>query len=143
MHASIRARRCARSFGNACGRYAHCTATRYKYSAESADALSRKRAAESREGVDLTEDEMGLLVECVREGILKGQSIHHIFQTYDLPVCERTFYRYVEEEKVPILSIELAKKVKYKKRRMYLSIKNSTFRYAGFRHFASECRRGC
>lgn len=115
---------------NACGRYAHCTATRYKYSAETADALSRKRATESREGADLTEDEMALLVECVREGILKGQSIHHIFQTYDLPVCERTFYRYVEEEKVPILSIELAKKVKYKKRKRHKAVHEGGF-YAG------------
>lgn len=48
---------------------------------------------------------------------LKGQSVHHIFESNDLPVAERPFYRYVEDEKVPILSIELVKKVKYKKRK--------------------------
>ena len=115
---------------NACGRYAHCTITRYKYSAESADATARRRATESRAGIDLTEDEMSLLIEYVREGILKGQSIHHIFETYDLPVCERTFYRYVEEEKVPILSIELAKKVRYKKRKKKKAVHEGGF-YAG------------
>ena len=115
---------------NACGRYAHCTVTRYKYSAESADAAARRRATESREGVDLTEEEMSLLIECVREGIRKGQSIHHIFETRDLPVCERTFYRYVEEEKVQILSIELAKKVRYKKRKERKAVHENGF-YAG------------
>lgn len=39
---------------NACGRYAHCTITRYKYSAESADATACRRATESRAGIDLT-----------------------------------------------------------------------------------------
>lgn len=81
-------------------------------------------------GVDLTEDEMPLLVECVREGIRKGQSIHHIFETHDLPVCERTFYRYVEEEKVPILPIELAKKVRYRKRKRKKAVHEGGF-YAG------------
>ncbi len=102
---------------NACGRFAHCTLSRYKYSAETADAAARHRATQSREGIDLTEDEMSLLVETVREGILKGQSVHHIFESNDLPASERSFYRYVENESVPILSIELAKKVRYKKRK--------------------------
>ncbi len=115
---------------NACGRYATCSLQRFKYSAESADALARRRSRESREGVDLTEDEMAHLVETVREGLLKGQSIHHIFECNDLPVCERTFYRYVEDEKVPILSIELAKKVKYKKRRKAKAVHGGGF-YAG------------
>ena len=115
---------------NACGRYATCSLQRFKYSAESADALARRRSRESREGVDLTEEEMATLVGTVREGLLKGQSVHHIFESNELPVCERTFYRYVEDEKVPILSIELAKKVKYKKRRRAKAVHEGGF-YAG------------
>jgi IS30 family transposase len=102
---------------NACARYNACTLQRFRYSAESADAASRRRARESRDGVDLTGDEMELLVDTVRGGIAKGQSIHHVFETNDLPCSERSFYRHVENESVPILSIELAKKVRYKKRR--------------------------
>lgn len=115
---------------NACGRYATCSLQRFKYSAESADALAKQRSRESREGVDLTEGEMAALVETVREGLLKGQSVHHIFESNELPVCERTFYRYVEDEKVPILSIELAKKVKYKKRKKPKPVHEGGF-YAG------------
>ncbi len=115
---------------NSCGRYARCTLPRYKYSAENADATSRRRARESREGVDMTPEEMALLEETVRAGISKGQSVHHIFQTNNLPCSERSFYRYVEEEKVPILAIELAKKVRYKKRRRRAAARRGGF-YAG------------
>jgi len=72
---------------------------------------------ETRSGIDLTEDEIGQLVETVRSGFAKGQSVHHIFETYDLPCSERSFYRHVENQSIPILNIDLAKKVKYKKRK--------------------------
>lgn len=102
---------------NGCFRYSSCILPRYKYSARSADELARRRAIESRQGIDLTREEMELLVATVKEGLALGQSIHHIFETNELPCSERSFYRYVENEQVPILSIELAKKVRYKKRK--------------------------
>jgi IS30 family transposase len=101
---------------NACEHYGRCTIVRYRYSAESADSAFHRRSTESRNGIDLTEDEMKLLVDTVYAGLAKGQSIHHIFETYDLPCGERSFYRYVEDQSSPIKSIDLAKKVKYKKR---------------------------
>lgn len=129
---------------NTCGRYAHCTITRFKYSAETADALARYRASEARKGIDLTKEEMEQLVEVVRDGILKGQSIHHIFECNEMPVCERSFYRYVEDEKVPILSIELAKKVKYKKRKKKKAVHEGGFyaghEYSDFLELPEECR---
>lgn len=118
---------------NGCQRYASCTLPRFKYSAENADATSRRRAREARSGIDLTEDEMALLVDTVHDGLCKGQSIHHIFETNELPCSERSFYRYVEDEAVPILSIELAKKVKYKKRKRKASCHDAGF-YAGREH---------
>lgn len=102
---------------NGCPRYSSCILPRYKYSARSAEELARRRAIESRQGVDLTREEMERLIVTVKEGLALGQSVHHIFQTCELPCSERSFYRYVENEQVPILSIELAKKVRYKKRK--------------------------
>lgn len=115
---------------NGCQRYASCTLPRFKYSAENADATSRRRAREARSGIDLTEGEMALLADTVHDGLCKGQSIHHVFETSELPCSERSFYRYVEDEAVPILSIELAKKVKYKKRKKKAAHHNAGF-YAG------------
>ena len=116
---------------NACHRYAYCTLERYKYSAEFADGSAKSRASESRAGVDLTREEMDALVETVRDGIAKGQSIHHIFESNAMPVTERSFYRYVEDEKVPVLSIELARKVKYKKRKRVKTDSHESGFYAG------------
>ena len=102
---------------NSCDRYGRCTTVRYRYSADSAQALAGRRSLEARSGIDMTEDESKILVETVQAGLSKGQSIHHIFETYDLPCSERSFYRHVENQDIPIKSIDLHKKVKYKKRK--------------------------
>ena len=102
---------------NACERFGRCALNRFRYSADSAQAQASRRLQETRSGIDLTEDEIDQLVETVRAGFAKGQSVHHIFETYDLPCSERSFYRHVENQSIPILSIDLAKKVKYKKRK--------------------------
>jgi len=65
----------------------------------------------------LTKDEAEVIVDAVRAGLAKGQSIHHIFESRELPCSERSFYRYVENQDIPIKSIDLHKKVKYKKRK--------------------------
>lgn len=103
---------------NACKRYTHCTTKRFRYSAESAQAHARQRNTESRCGFNLTSEEVAYLIEVVRAGLSLGHPIHHIFQANDLPCSERTFYRLVENESIPILNIQLAKKVKYKKRKV-------------------------
>jgi len=102
---------------NSCDRYGKCTTIRYRYSANSAQAMASRRSTEARTGVDLTEIEAKVLTETVLAGIAKGQSIHHIFESSDLPCSERSFYRYVENQDIPIKSIDLHKKVKYKKRK--------------------------
>ena len=102
---------------NSCDRYGRCTTIRYRYSADSAQAMAGRRSTESRAGIDLSEDEAKLLTETVRSGLAKGQSIHHIFESNDLPCSERSFYRHVENQDIPIKSIDLHKKVKYKKRK--------------------------
>ena len=102
---------------NACERYGRCILNRFRYSADSAQTQATRRLKDTRSGIDLTEEEIDQLVDTVRAGFAKGQSVHHIFETYDLPCAERSFYRYVENQSIPILSIDLAKKVKYKKRK--------------------------
>lgn len=116
---------------NACERYGRCTVIRYRYSADSAQATARRRSAEARSGIDLTEEEMGTLVDTVRTGLAKGQSIHHIFETYDMPCSERSFYRHVENQSIPIKTIDLAKKAKYKKRKRKKEVVHGTGFFAG------------
>ena len=119
---------------NARQRCSACALDRCKYSAESADAQARRRASESREGVDVTAQEMGGLVETVRSGIAKGQSTHRMFEANEMPCSERSFYRHVENGSVPILAIELAKKVKYKKRKRAKKQSHESGFYKGREH---------
>jgi IS30 family transposase len=79
----------------------------------------------------LTEEEMNILVDTVYAALSKGQSIHHIFESYELPCSERSFYRYVENQVIPVKSIDLAKKVKYKKRKKKKSFVHGTGFFAG------------
>lgn len=66
----------------------------------------------------MTGREMELLASTVREGLAKGQSVHHVFASRDdLPCSERSFYRRVENEAIDVSKMELRKKVRHKKRR--------------------------
>jgi len=116
---------------NACARFGRCTLERWRYSAEGAQRSTEARSHEARSGIDMKASEMALLIKAVRAGLKQGQSIHHIFATNDLPCSERSFYRHVENEDIPILSIELAKKVKYKKRRHAKAASHASGFYAG------------
>lgn len=102
---------------NACERFGRCTLERFRYCAETAQVSAERRNSDARRGFDLTPEDVEYLVDVVRTGLRLGRSIHHIFVANEMPCSERTFYRLVEGELIPILPIELAKKVKYKKRR--------------------------
>ena len=101
---------------NACKVYALCPRERVRYASESAQALAAARYSDARSGIDMEPEELERMARTVREGLALGQSIHHIFAVNDLPASERSFYRYVERSQVPIISLELPKKVRYRKR---------------------------
>lgn len=102
---------------NACGYYANCSLERWVYSAETAQKTFAERASHARSGIDLDPEEVDDLVAKVKAGRALGQSVHHIFATEEMPCSERTFYRYVDEGRIPIIPLDLAKKVKYRGRK--------------------------
>jgi IS30 family transposase len=116
---------------NACERYGRCTLERWRYLAGTAQHQAKRRSHGARCGIDMTSEEMAQLTDTVRQGLRQGQSVHHIFATEDLPCSERSFYRYVHNEDIPILPIELAKKVKYKKRRHAKTVSHEAGFYSG------------
>jgi IS30 family transposase len=122
---------------NGCDRFNRCTIDRFIYSAQNAQSNADWRNSEARRGIDMTKDEVKYLIDTVRAGLSLGHSIHHIFSSNSMPCSERTFYRLVENESIALLSIELAKKVKYK-RRKHKSPKQSHPRgfYTGHEHKA-------
>ena len=102
---------------NGCAERPRCPLERFAYSAKVAQAKADARLSESRQGVDMTGHEMAFLARAVREGLARGQSVHHVFASRDdLPCSERSFYRHVENEAIDVSKMELRKKVRYKKR---------------------------
>jgi IS30 family transposase len=123
---------------NACDWFPKCTLGRYRYSADAAQALADSRARESRQGIDMTREEIDALTAIMREKLKMGQSVHHIFQSNEMQCSERSFYRYVENQAVPIKSIDLAKKVKYKKRKKAKAKSRETGFFAGHEYEDSQ-----
>ena len=102
---------------NSCGHYATCPLGRWLYSAETAQKAFAERASDARSGIDLSPEEVDDLVAKVKAGRALGQSVHHIVATEEMPCSERTFYRYVDEGRIPVIPLELAKKVRYRGRK--------------------------
>lgn len=102
---------------NGCNQKTTCPLERWAYSARAAQVKAESRLSESRKGLNMTQEEAGFLASVVREGLSRGQSVHHIFASNkDLPCSERSFYRHVENESIGIRKMDLRKKVRYKKR---------------------------
>lgn len=83
---------CHRRYGMGCG-------YEYRfYDGRMAHDLAQKRKVESREGIDVTPEELEAMRSIVRPLIKKGQSPEVIWATRagELPASLSTFYRYVE-----------------------------------------------
>lgn len=83
---------CHRRYGMGCG-------YEYRfYDGRMAHDLAQKRKVESREGIDVTPEELEAMRSIVRPLIKKGQGPEVIWATRagELPASLSTFYRYVE-----------------------------------------------
>ena len=101
---------------NGCPKATGCHLNKYYYYADCADKDYKLTLKESREGINLTPDEFNLLNHIVKTYVAKDQPIYHIVKSHDLPVSERTIYNYIEKGYLSTKSIDLRRKVTYKKR---------------------------
>lgn len=97
----------------------YCMFPKCRYRAREADEASRGRRRGSREGISLDERELGAMLDVVRPLVRQGHSLEAIWLAHgdELPVGVRTFYNYIENGVVDIASLELPRKVRYRKRR--------------------------
>lgn len=89
------------------------------YSAKLAQSMADERRSDSRKGMHLTEDELALLNEILLAGIEKGQPLAHIYaeHKHELSVGLRSIYRYIDAGQLKVKSIDLRRKVRYRKRK--------------------------
>ena len=78
----------------------------------------RKILVETREGVNISEDELVQLDEFVSPLIMKGQSIHHIVANNkdEFSVSEKSLYRYVSEGLLKARNIDMPRVCRLKPR---------------------------
>ena len=104
---------------NGCRRERQCTLTKYYYVAGIAQKGYKRTLKESREGINMTEDELHEISDVVYYGTRKGQSIHHIMKTNPdaFAVCEKTVYNLVQARAIRTKRHDLPMSCRRKKRK--------------------------
>lgn len=123
---------------NGCKKQALCRLDKFYYGPDSAQGEYRRKLVEARQGINMTKDELQALDNLVTPLIRKGQPLSHIFSTHqdDIPVCQRTLYRYVEARFLSVMNLDMRRTVRYKPRRKHpllvVSKRKDGYRYADF-----------
>ena len=104
---------------NGCTKYNICMFSRVIYLATYAQNCYEDTLISSREGIDLSPDELQSLDEIVSPLLFKGQSVDHIYQNHsdEIPCSRSTLYRFIDNGILSAKNINLPRKVKYKKRK--------------------------
>ncbi|MCR5337470.1 MAG: IS30 family transposase [Lachnospiraceae bacterium] len=104
---------------NACHDYNKCTLHRARYIAIRAQKQYESTISSSRQGINMTPEELQQLNDLISPLVLKGQPLSHIFAVHaeEIPVCRRTLYNYFDRNVFKAKNIDLPRKVRYKKRK--------------------------
>lgn len=102
-----------------CIKRGYCTLEKARYVASRAQAAHDARLSEAHAGIACEPGELKGMADKVKGLLSQGQSIQAIWLTHgsEFPVCERTFYNYVDKGVMGLANIELPKKVKYAPRK--------------------------
>ena len=106
---------------NGCNERSKCHLEKHYYHAARAHAAYEKTLTLSRQGINMTPDELAKIDELISPLIKKGQPLSHIFAVHseDIPVCRRTLYNYLDQSVFAARNIDLHRRVRYKKRRSH------------------------
>lgn len=108
---------------NACERRRYCCKKqKYFYDAGIAQENYEIILRDSRIGLDITLEDKAVLDATLKEGLAKGQSIHHIVKANEdkLRYSERNIYRLIDRGQTIVQAIDLRRKVKLKPRKHYV-----------------------
>ena len=104
---------------NGCSNEKKCRITHYLYKATDAQKQYEKELVKSREGINMSLEELQELNDLISPLVLKGQPLSHIFAVHsdEIPVCRRTLYNYFDQSIFKARNIDLPRRVRYKKRK--------------------------
>lgn len=102
---------------NGCDSKTGCRLDKAYYRASIAQRKYRTVLAESRTGLNISEEELNSLDELITPLITQGHSPFMILQNHpEISQCEKTIYNYIDCGALTVKNIDLPKKVKYKVR---------------------------
>lgn len=113
---------------NCCDKQKSCPLPKKFYVASYAQRRYERTLVKSREGINLTPDELQSLNDLISPLIQKGQPLSHIFAVHsdEIPVCRRTLYNYLDQRIFQARNIDLPRRVRYKKRKKHSRTSNNT-----------------
>lgn len=102
-----------------CRKRGYCTFEKARYVASKAQATYDARLRSAHTGIACKPEELKDMVDKVKKLLSQGQSLQAIWITHkdEFPICERTFYNYMDKGVMGLANIELPKKVKYAPRK--------------------------
>lgn len=94
-----------------------CKRDHYSYSPEKAQEAASNIRRESREGINMSEEQYRHFDKTILDGNKKGQSFYHIHKSNDLGRCLKTIYNYSHQGKISVRPIDLPRAVTLKQRK--------------------------
>ena len=109
---------------NSCPSYAQCRKIKYVYIANEAQKKYESTLSSSREGINISEEQLQKLDDLISPLVKQGQSIKLIYRNHkeEIPCKVNCLYNYIDLGLLSIKNIDLPRRVKYKIR----SNKNKT-----------------
>lgn len=104
---------------NGCKQHRQCRLDHPMYFAKYAQQEYEKLLSTSRQGINMTPEELEQLNDLISPLVQKGQPLSHIFAVHsdEIPVCRRTIYNYFDRNIFKAKNIDLPRRVRYKRRK--------------------------
>ena len=102
---------------NGCSKKIGCHFIKFYYRALPSFNSYKNTLSTSRQGINLSADELCELDNIVSPLIKQGQTIAHIYQTQDLTCSKSSLYNYIDKNQLSARNIDLPRRVRYSKRK--------------------------
>lgn len=102
---------------NSCNRKGPCRLTKYYYRALPSYNQYKDTLSSSRQGYNLSEENLVKLDNLVSPLLKNGQTLAHICKTQDVGCSKSTLYNYIDKNYLSICNLDLPRRVRYPKRK--------------------------
>ncbi|WP_352418636.1 helix-turn-helix domain-containing protein [Proteiniborus sp.] len=109
---------------NGCHKKAQCRLDKYFYKAVTSNREYKTILVESRNGINISEEDLKQMDTIVTPLILQGQTPFQIIENHpEIKCTEKTIYNYIALGALSVKNVDLPRKVKYKPRKSNVSPK--------------------